>query len=82
MTMKAQSIASLEKFILPAFARGKFKVQYTEQLVIELDNALGREQTHILNQSLSVDSGQPISGLVLSITSLYQFGAPVSISFE
>ena len=41
----------------------KLKVKHAEQLVIELDNALGCEKAHILNQFLSIDSGQPLSGL-------------------
>ena len=41
---------------------GKLKVQYAEPLVIELDNAPGCEKAHILNQFLSVDRGQPLSG--------------------
>ena len=40
---------------------GKLKVQYAEQLVIELDNALGCEKAYILNQFLSIESGQPLS---------------------
>ena len=37
-------------------------VRMSEQLVIERNGALGCEQCYILNDFLSVDSGQPLSG--------------------
>ena len=57
----------------------KFKIQCAEKVVIEFDNALGCEKAHILNQFLSVDCGQPLSGWFCLVTSLYQIGAPLSI---
>ena len=41
----------------------ELKVEHTEQFVIKFDNALGCEEAHILNQFLSIDSGQPLSRL-------------------
>ena len=38
------------------------EVQAAEKLVIKHGGALGCEQRHILNDFLSVDSGQPLSG--------------------
>ena len=52
----------LGKSLASCVCAGKLKVQNAEQLVIELDNALGCEKAHILNQFLSIDSGQPLSG--------------------
>lgn len=52
----------LGKTFTPCICVGKLKVQYAEQLVIKIYNALGCKQTYILYQFLSVDSGQPLSG--------------------
>ncbi len=46
----------------PGRRSGQRKVQMSEQFVIELSGALGCEQRYILNDFLSVDSGQPLSG--------------------
>ena len=42
---------------------GQRDVQAAEKLVIKHGGALGCEQRHIPNDFLSVDSGQPLSGL-------------------
>ena len=55
----AQSIQTL--YSASCIGAGKLKVQYAEQLVIELDNTLGCKKAPILNQFLSIDSGQPLS---------------------
>ena len=41
---------------------GQREVQLTEQIVIEHSGALGCEQRYVLNNFLSVDCGQPLSG--------------------
>ncbi len=46
----------------PGCRSGQRKVQICEQLVIKHSGALGCEQRYILNNFLSVDSGQPLSG--------------------
>ena len=46
----------------PGCRSGQREVQTAEKLVIEHGGALGCEQCHILNDFLSVDSGQPLSG--------------------
>ena len=46
----------------PGRRSGQREVQAAEKLVIKHGGALGCEQRHILNDFLSVDSGQPLSG--------------------
>ena len=46
----------------PGCCSGQREVQAAEKLVVEHGGALGCEQRHILNDFLSVDSGQPLSG--------------------
>lgn len=46
----------------PGYRSGQCKAQMCEQLVVEYNGALGCEQRYILNDLLSVDSGQPLSG--------------------
>lgn len=46
----------------PGCRSGQREVQAAEKLVIKHGGALGCEQCHILNDFLSVDSGQPLSG--------------------
>ena len=46
----------------PGCRPGQREVQAAEKLVLEHSGALGCEQRHILNDFLSVDSGQPLSG--------------------
>ena len=46
----------------PGCRPGQRKVQTAEKLVVEHGGALGCKQRHILNDFLSVDSGQPPSG--------------------
>jgi len=46
----------------PGCRSGQREVQATEKFVVERSGALGCEQRHILNDFLSVDSGQPLSG--------------------
>ena len=48
----------------PGCRSGQREVQAAEKLVIKHGGALGCEQRHILNDFLSVDSGQPLSGWV------------------
>jgi len=46
----------------PGCCPGQREVQATEKLVVKHGGALGCEQRHILDDFLSVDSGQPLSG--------------------
>ena len=46
----------------PGCRSGQREVQAAEKLVVKRSGALGCEQRHILNDFLSVDSGQPLSG--------------------
>ena len=46
----------------PGCRSGQREVQAAEKLVVEHGGALGCKQCHILNDFLSVDSGQPLSG--------------------
>ena len=46
----------------PGCRSGQREVQAAEKLVVEHGGALGCEQRHILNDFLSVDSGQPLPG--------------------
>ena len=46
----------------PGYRSGQCEVQTAEKLVVERSGALGCEQCHILDDFLSVDSGQPLSG--------------------
>ena len=46
----------------PGCCSGQREVQAAEKLVVKRSGALGCEQRHILNDFLSVDSGQPLSG--------------------
>ena len=50
----------------PGCRSGQREVQAAEKLVVEHGGALGCEQRHILNDFLSVDSGQPLSGWCVS----------------
>ena len=52
----------LRKAPPPGCRSGQREVQAAEKLVVERSGALGCEQRHILNDFLSVDSGQPLSG--------------------
>ena len=48
---------------LPSGRRsGQREIQIAEEFVVESSGALGCEQGYILNNFLSVDSGQPLSG--------------------
>ena len=46
----------------PGCRSGQREVQAAEKLVVKHGGALGCKQRHILNDFLSVDSGQPLSG--------------------
>ena len=46
----------------PGCRSGQCEIQLGKQFVIEHSGALGCEQRYILNDFLSVDSGQPLSG--------------------
>ena len=46
----------------PGCRSGQREVQAAEKLVVEHGGALGCKQCYILNDFLSVDSGQPLSG--------------------
>ena len=46
----------------PGCRSGQREVQFCKQFVVEHSGALGCEQCYILNDFLSVDSGQPLSG--------------------
>ncbi len=46
----------------PGCCPGQREVQAAEKLVVERSGTLGCKQCHILNDFLSVDSGQPLSG--------------------
>ena len=46
----------------PGCRSGQREVQAAEKLVVEHGGALECKQRHILNDFLSVDSGQPLSG--------------------
>ena len=46
----------------PGCRSGQREVQTAEKLVVEVCGSLGCEQRDILNDFLSVDSGQPLSG--------------------
>ena len=46
----------------PGCRPGQREVQAAEKLVVEHGGALGCKQCHILNDFLSIDSGQPLSG--------------------
>lgn len=46
----------------PGCRPGQREVQAAEKLVVKHGGALGCKQRHILNDFLSVDSGQPLSG--------------------
>ena len=50
----------------PGCRSGQREVQAAEKLVVEHGGALGCEQRDILNDFLSVDSGQPLSGWCVS----------------
>jgi len=53
----------LQKYIEHTGCRpGQREVQAAEKLVVKHGGALGCKQRHILNDFLSVDSGQPLSG--------------------
>ena len=52
----------LRKAPPPGRRSGQREVQAAEKLVVECSGALGCEQRHILNDFLSVDSAQPLSG--------------------
>lgn len=65
----------------PGCRPGQREVQTAEKLVVKHGGALGCKQRHILNDFLSVDSGQPLSGW-FSLKSILPKGAPLSISME
>ena len=46
----------------PGCRSGQREVQAAEKLVVKHGGTLGCEQRHILNDFLSIDSGQPVSG--------------------
>ena len=50
----------------PGCRSGQREVQAAEKPVVKRSGALGCEQCHILNDFLSVDSGQPLSGWCVS----------------
>ena len=52
----------LRKAPPPGCRSGQREIQTAEKLVVEHGGALGCKQCHILNDFLSVDSGQPLSG--------------------
>ena len=53
----------MQKYIEHTGCRpGQREVQAAEKLVVKHGGALGCKQRHILNDFLSVDSGQPLSG--------------------
>ena len=52
----------LRKAPPPGCRPGQREVQTAEKLAVKRSGALGCEQCHILNDLLSVDSGQPLSG--------------------
>ena len=52
----------LRKAPPPGCRSGQREVQAAEKLVVKQGGALGCEQRDILNDFLSVDSGQPLSG--------------------
>ena len=66
----------------PGCRSGQREVQAAEKLVVKHGGALGCEQRHILNDFLSVDSGQPLSGWCVSQIHFTRLGAPLSISME
>ena len=59
----------------PGCRSGQREVQAAEKLVVEHGGALGCEQRHILNDFLSVDSGQPLSGWFSLKSILPEWGA-------
>ena len=50
----------------PGYRSGQREVQAAEKLVIKHGGSLGCEQRDILNDFLSIDSGQPLSGWCVS----------------
>ena len=46
----------------PGCRPGQREVQFSEQFIVEHSGALGCEQCYFLNNFLSVDCGQPLSG--------------------
>ena len=66
----------------PSCRSGQCKLQAPEQPVIEYSGALGCEQCYILNDFLSVDSGQPLSALSFLPSQFYSKGAPLSTIYE
>ena len=61
IAIKVQTMASLGA-PPPGCRSGQREVQAAEKLVVKHGGALGCEQRHILDDFLSVDSGQPLSG--------------------
>ena len=59
---KSTDHSFLRKAPPPGCRPGQREVQAAEKLVVKHGGALGCEQRHILNDFLSVDSGQPLSG--------------------
>ena len=59
----------------PGCRSGQREVQAAEKLVVKHGGALGCEQRHILNDFLSVDSGQPLSGWFSLKSILPEWGA-------
>ena len=65
----------------PGCRSGQREVQAAEKLVIKHGGALGCEQRHILNDFLSVGSGQPLSGW-FSLKSILPKRGSLSIPME
>ena len=65
IAIKVQTMASFGA-PPPGCRSGQREVQAAEKLVVKHGGALGCEQRHILNDFLSVDSGQPLSGWCVS----------------
>ena len=59
---KSTDHSFLRKAPPPGCRPGQREVQTAEKLVVEHSGALGCKQRHILDDFLSVDSGQPFSG--------------------
>ena len=65
----------------PGCRTGQREVQAAEKPVVKRSGALGCEQCHILNDFLSVDSGQPLSGW-FSLKSILPKRGSLSIPME
>ncbi|MFQ9052499.1 MAG: hypothetical protein ACLR5H_04385 [Oscillospiraceae bacterium] len=74
-------MASFGKPRRPVAGSGQREVQAAEKLVVEHGGALGCKQRDILNDFLSVDSGQPLSGW-FSLKSILPKRVPLSMPYE